>query len=53
VGTLRFAHPTDSQPFCLFTVVIAGHDPAIHSVTAAAIAPEPEWMPGSSPGMTT
>src|SRR5688572_15736313 len=36
-----------------FDVVIAGLDPAIHSVTALAAATVPEWMPGSSPGMTT
>ncbi len=34
-------------------VVIAGLDSAIHSVTVASAAGGPEWMPGSSPGMTT
>jgi hypothetical protein len=34
-------------------VVIAGLDPAIHSVAVAIIRDVTEWMPGSSPGMTT
>jgi hypothetical protein len=34
-------------------VVIAGLDPAIDSVTARELANAAEWMPGSSPGMTT
>jgi hypothetical protein len=34
-------------------VVIAGLDPAIHSVTVAIVEGVTEWMPGSSPGMTT
>jgi hypothetical protein len=34
-------------------VVIAGLDPAIHSVTVVAGPTVTEWMPGSSPGMTT
>jgi hypothetical protein len=34
-------------------VVIAGLDPAIHSVTVAGVIGGTEWMPGSSPGMTT
>ena len=34
-------------------VVIAGLDPAIHSVTAAWATTVTEWMPWSSHGMTT
>ena len=34
------------------SVAIAGLDPVIHAVTAAALGTVPEWMPGSSPGMT-
>ena len=34
-------------------VVIAGLDPAIHSVTVASDTSVAEWMPGSGPGMTT
>jgi hypothetical protein len=34
-------------------VVIAGLDPAIHSVASTRIFCISEWMPGSSPGMTT
>jgi hypothetical protein len=34
-------------------VVIAGLDPAIHSKAAATGRSVKEWMPGSSPGMTT
>jgi hypothetical protein len=34
-------------------VVIAGLDPAIHSVTVAAFASATEWIPWSSHGMTT
>jgi hypothetical protein len=37
----------------LCSVVIAGLDPAIHSAAAANVTIDPEWMPGSSPGMTT
>jgi hypothetical protein len=33
--------------------VIAGLDPAIHSRTVAPCTGVTEWMPGSSPGMTT
>ena len=40
-------------PFQSTFVVIAGLDPAIHSVTLADVIVVPEWMPGSSPGMTT
>jgi hypothetical protein len=36
-----------------FRVVTAGLDPAIHSVTVEEIMTATEWMPGSSPGMTT
>jgi hypothetical protein len=36
-----------------FYIVIAGLDPAIHSVALAIIGNVAEWMPGSSPGMTT
>jgi len=34
-------------------IVIAGLDPATHSVTLPKHTTVPEWMPGSSPGMTT
>jgi hypothetical protein len=34
-------------------VVFAGLDPAIRSVAVAVIRSIAEWMPGSSPGMTT
>jgi hypothetical protein len=34
-------------------VVIAGLDPAIHSVTDITRISVTEWMPESSPGMTT
>jgi hypothetical protein len=34
-------------------VVIAGLDPAIHSGAVAENESCAEWMPGSSPGMTT
>ncbi len=33
-------------------LVIAGLDPAIHSIRAQARSVGTEWMPGSSPGMT-
>jgi hypothetical protein len=36
-----------------FNVVIAGLDPAIHSVAVEVCRDVAEWMPGSSPGMTT
>jgi hypothetical protein len=39
--------------FVSTSVVIAGLDPAIHSVTVAMVVSVTEWMPGSSPGMTT
>ncbi len=42
-----------STGFDTCSVVIAGLDPAIHSVTLATAAIVAEWMPGSSPGMTT
>jgi hypothetical protein len=34
-------------------VVIAGLDPAIHSFAFVVGQTDTEWMPGSSPGMTT
>jgi hypothetical protein len=34
-------------------VIIAGLDPAIQSATLERIATKPEWMPGTSAGMTT
>jgi len=34
-------------------VVIAGFNPAIHSVAVVNTLGVTEWMPGSSPGMTT
>lgn len=36
-----------------FPFVIAGFDPAIHSVPLATGLAVTEWMLGSSPGMTT
>jgi hypothetical protein len=37
----------------LSRVVIAGLDPAIHSVAVVIVTAGAEWMPGPSPGMTT
>ena len=36
-----------------FTVVIAGLDPAIHSVTSVVSHDAAEWVHGPSPDMTT
>jgi hypothetical protein len=33
-------------------IVMAGLDPAIHAIAAAAGPRSGAWMPGSSPGMT-
>jgi hypothetical protein len=41
------------RPSAVFSIVIAGLDPAIHSATGAAAAGVAEWMPWSSHGMTT
>ena len=41
------------EPFAPISVVIAGLDPAIHSVAVEVLRAVTEWIAGSSPGMTT